>query len=176
MPTSYYQSTISEFHQQTTEEIIVQITTSNHFDSTRNQNKAWEEQILILKKSLANYTGTIFFEFSIPRMGKRVDAIVIIKNIVFVIEFKVGETKFNRNDIDQVWDYALDLKNFHQPSHHLVLAPILIATETTHAYYTISTTTHNDNIISPIKIGKESLNEVINRVLALYTDEDLINP
>lgn len=176
MPTSYYQSTISNFHQQTTEEIIGQIATSNHFDSTRNQNKAWEEQILILKKSLTNYTGTIFFEFSIPRMGKRVDAIVIIKNIVFVIEFKVGETKFNRNDIDQVWDYALDLKNFHQPSHHLVLAPILIATETTHAYYTISTTSHDDNIISPIKIGKESISEVINQVLALYTDEDLINP
>ncbi|MDP3394230.1 DUF2075 domain-containing protein [Sediminibacterium sp.] len=176
MPTSYYQSTISNFQQQTTEEIIGQITRSNHFDSTRNQNKAWEEQILILKKTLVNYTGTIFFEFSIPRMGKRVDAIVIIKNIVFVIEFKVGETKFNRNDIDQVWDYALDLKNFHQPSHHLVLAPILIATETTNAYYTISTTTHNDNIISPIKIGKESISEVINQVLALYTDEDLINP
>lgn len=175
MPTSYYQSSLTTFQQQSTEEIIGYITTSNHFDSTRNQNKAWEQQITILKKSLAIYTGTIFFEFSIPRMGKRVDAVVIIKNVVFVIEFKVGETKFNKHDIDQVWDYALDLKNFHEPSHHLVLAPILIATETTNPFYTISTTTHNDNIISPIKIGKHKITEVIDQVLSLYADEALIN-
>jgi DUF2075 family protein len=175
MPTSYYQSSITTFQQQSTEEIIGYITTCNHFDSTRNQNKAWEQQITILKKSLTNYTGTIFFEFSIPRMGKRVDAVVIIKNVVFVIEFKVGETKFNKHDIDQVWDYALDLKNFHEPSHHLVLAPILIATETSNPFYTISTTTHNDNIISPIKIGKHKITEVIEQVLSLYADEALIN-
>lgn len=175
MPTSYYQSSISTFQNQSTEEIIGQITTSNQFDSTRNQNKAWEQQINILKKSLSAYSGTIFFEFSIPRMGKRVDAIVIIKNIVFVIEFKVGETKFNRNDIDQVWDYALDLKNFHQPSHHLVLAPILIATESHNSFFTLSTTSHNDNILNPIKIGKESIKEVIDQTLALFGDESPIN-
>ena len=175
MPTSYYQSSISTFQNQSTEEIIGQITTSNQFDSTRNQNKAWEQQINILKKSLNTYTGTIFFEFSIPRMGKRVDAIVIIKNIVFVIEFKVGETKFNRNDIDQVWDYALDLKNFHLPSHHLVLAPILIATESHNSFFTLSTTSHNDNILNPIKIGKESIKDVIDQTLALFGDNSPIN-
>ena len=124
----YYRNTISEFQLSSTEEIIGQITIANQFDATRNQNKSWESQIPILKESLIEFQGTIFFEFSIPRMGKRVDCIIIIDNIVFVVEFKVGESQFLQYHIDQVWDYALDLKNFHKPSHHAILVPILIAT------------------------------------------------
>lgn len=147
----------------------------NPYDGTYNQNKAWEQQIKILKSVLDSYSGTIFFEFSIPRMGKRVDTILIIKNIVFVIEFKVGESQFNKYDIDQVWDYALDLKNFHKPSHHLVLAPVLIATESNNTFFEISTTSHNDNIINPIKIGKDSIKKVLDSVLEFYQDEEKID-
>src|SRR5690606_12457268 len=92
----YYKSSISTFVKKSTEEIIVSITIANQFDSTRNQNSSWELQIPILKEALLGNEGTIFFEFSIPRMGKRVDAIVIIKNIVYVIEFKVGEQHYHQ--------------------------------------------------------------------------------
>jgi hypothetical protein len=74
-------------------------------------------------------TGSVFLEFNIPRMGRRVDAVALVGRIVFVIEFKVGETEFERAAIDQVWDYALDLKNFHAASHSAALVPVLIATE-----------------------------------------------
>ena len=67
-------------------------------------------------------------EFSIPRMGRRIDAVLLIGPIVFVVEFKVGEVDFDRAAIDQVWDYALDLKNFHEASHAAPIVPILIAT------------------------------------------------
>ena len=70
----------------------------------------------------------IFFEYSIPRMGKRIDAVLLIDGIVFVVEFKVGSKEFIGADINQVWDYALDLKYFHEESHHLPIIPILVAT------------------------------------------------
>jgi len=171
----YFKDSIELFLQKSTSEIIGSITLSNEFDSTLFQNKAWKEQIEILKGALIGYDGIIFFEFSIPRMGKRVDAIVIINNVVFVIEFKVGETKFHTYQIEQVWDYALDLKNFHKPSHHAVLAPILVATEARHSFIEISTTSHNDNLILPIKTNKEDLVLAIRNILKFFEDKEIID-
>jgi len=171
----YFKDSIELFLQKSTSEIIGSITLSNEFDSTLFQNKAWKEQIEILKGALIGYDGIIFFEFSIPRMGKRVDSIVIINNVVFVIEFKVGETKFHTYQIEQVWDYALDLKNFHKPSHHAVLAPILVATEARHSFIEISTTSHNDNLILPIKTNKEDLVLAIRNILKFFEDKEIID-
>ena len=164
----YYKSSIDSFITKSREEIIGQITLSNQFDSNRNQNKSWELQIYILQKALKVYSGTIFFEFSIPRMGKRVDALVIIQNTVFVIEFKVGETKYHNINIEQVWDYALDLKNFHKPSHNALLVPILVATEANQSYLKISTTSHNDNLLLPIKVNQYDLEKAIQDTLSFF--------
>lgn len=171
----YFKDTIESFLQKSTSEIIGSITLSNEFDSTLFQNKAWKEQIEILKNAISGYTGTLFFEFSIPRMGKRVDSILIINNVVFVIEFKVGENKFHAYQLEQVWDYALDLKNFHKPSHHAVLAPILVATEAKHSFIEISTTSHNDNLILPIKTNKDDLGLAIKNILDFFEDKEIID-
>ncbi len=171
----YFKDTIGSFLQKSTQEIIGSITLSNQFDSTVNQNKSWNLQIAILQKALQDLKGTIFFEFSIPRMGKRVDSIVIVENVVFVIEFKVGEHKFLASNIDQVWDYALDLKNFHKPSHHAVLAPILVATEAKKSFLEISTTTHNDNLILPVKVNKDDLGLALKNILGFFNDGEAID-
>ncbi len=171
----YFKDSIKSFLQKSIEEIIGSITVSNQFDSTLFQNKSWEQQIPILKKALNGYEGVIFFEFSIPRMGKRIDSLVIIDNVVFVIEFKVGESKFLNYQIDQVWDYALDLKNFHKPSHNAVLAPILVSTEAKKSFLEISTTSHNDKLILPIKSTKDDLTEAIKGTLQFFKDSDIIN-
>lgn len=171
----YFKDSIKSFLQKSIEEIIGSITVSNQFDSTLFQNKSWEQQISILKKALNGYEGVIFFEFSIPRMGKRIDSLVIIDNVVFVIEFKVGESKFLNYQIDQVWDYALDLKNFHKPSHNAVLAPILVSTEAKKSFLEISTTSHNDKLILPIKSTKDDLTEAIKGTLQFFKDSDIIN-
>lgn len=171
----YYRSTISDFLKLSTNEIIGNITRKNEFDATFLQNKSWEQQIPILKNSLDEFEGEIFFEFSIPRMGKRVDALVIIKNIVFLIKFKVGENHFLNHNIEQVWDYALDLKNFHKTSHNVVLVPVLIATEATKSFTLIQLTSHNDNLTLPIKIGRNGLKTVIQNVLFFFSDEPQIN-
>lgn len=171
----YYRNTISDFLQQSTDEIIGGITRSNEFDATFLQNKSWEQQIPILKNALRDFEGDIFFEFSIPRMGKRVDTLIVIKNVVFVIEFKVGESHFLNHNIEQVWDYALDLKNFHKTSHNVVLVPVLIATEARNSYTQIVLTSHNDNLTYPVKIGSNSLKEGINSALSFFSDEPQIN-
>jgi Uncharacterized conserved protein (DUF2075) len=167
----YYSDTISNFLLKSNEEIIGSITLSNNFDSTYTQNKSWEQQIKILKSALQSLDGTIFFEFSIPRMGKRVDCLLIIENVVFVIEFKVGETEYLSYNMDQVWDYALDLKNFHKPSHTAAIVPILIATEAKDTFIDIVTTSHDDNLILPIKINKHSIRDVIDKTLSWFADK-----
>lgn len=171
----YYKDFIETFLNKSIKEIIGSISLSDQFDSTINQNKSWEQQIHILKKALDGYCGTIFFEFSIPRMGKRVDCLVIIDNIVFVIEFKVGENEFLSYNIDQVWDYALDLKNFHKPSHSAVLAPILVATEARNLLTEISLTPHNDDLIFPIKSNKDNLPDAIKNTLLFFHGKTKIN-
>lgn len=164
----FFKDSIHSFLNKSTEEIIGAITIANQFDSTQLQNKSWEQQIPILKNALNGFEGTIFFEFSIPRMGKRVDAIVIIDNIVFVIEFKVGEQKFLQYQIDQVWDYALDLKNFHKPSHAAVMLPILVATEAKTSFIDTTFTSHNDNLLLPVKTNMEGLKDAISKTVQTF--------
>jgi len=166
----YYCDSIQTFLSKSTKEILGSITLSNHFDSTFNQNKAWEQQIDILKRELEGFEGLLFFEFSIPRMGKRVDCLLIIKQVVFIIEFKVGETEFLSYNIDQVWDYALDLKNFHKPSHTAAIVPILVATEAKDSVYNIVNTSHDDNLIRPIATNKNGIKTVITSCLAWFAD------
>ena len=78
-------------------------------------------------------------------MGKRVDNLFIYKDLILVIEFKVGSEKFDRLAIQQVIDYSLDLKNFHQGSHLRKIIPILVATE---AHSKVSDLFFSDDYIS----------------------------
>jgi DUF2075 family protein len=165
MSNYFYKSSIESFLEMSIDNIFGAISRSNQFDSNQNQNQSWEQQIFILKKALKGYSGTLFFEFSIPRMGKRVDVIAILENVVFVIEFKVGETKYQSNQIEQVWDYALDLKNFHKPSHLALVAPILVSTDAVETRLIIGTGGHLDHLLFPILTNKENIGLAIQKTL-----------
>jgi hypothetical protein len=171
----YYSNKISEFIQKSPETIIGEISINGRLGHINTELYAWEFQIKLLKEVLQNHEGHLFFEFSIPRMGKRVDCLLIIKNIVFVIEFKVGEKEFLNHNIEQVWDYALDLKNFHKPSHSLLLVPILVATHARVKKIEIIKSSHNDNLINPLKTNAESLKNTINDILLFFEEGDNIN-
>ena len=166
-----YRDTISSFLKWSTEEIIGTITRSSEFDVTFLQNKSWEQQIHILKNALKGFEGEILFEVGIPRMGKRVDTLVVIQSVVFVLEFKIGESHFLRHDVEQVWDYALDLRNFHKTSHNVVLVPVLIASEAKKSFTEIILTSHNDKLTLPVKIGADDLKDVIRNVLLFFLNE-----
>jgi len=105
--------------------------------------------------------------------GKRIDVVLIIQNVLFLLEFKVGEKEFHSHAIDQVWDYALDLKNFHKTSHDLIIAPILIATKAKNEISNIIATSHKDNVLNPIKSNTDNLEGIINQVIEFIDAEHI---
>jgi hypothetical protein len=171
----FYSASIFNFLNTPQEYIIGVLAKNNQFSSEQAQVYAWTKQIDLLKRALAEFEGGIYFEYSIPRMGKRIDVVLIIKGVIFVVEFKVGEKEFNVSAIDQVWDYALDLKNFHATSQKNLVVPILIATEALSEMFEIKTTAHNDNLLFPIKTNSENFKKMISEVLKYSDDEVLIS-
>lgn len=126
---AYYNASLSSFLEDNTERILGVLTSEHHHALEEPQRWAWVQQVSILQAALANQLdGRIFLEFYIPRMGKRADALLIKGNIIFIIEFKVGANVHASASFDQVEDYALDLKNFHEGSHHAPIVPVLVST------------------------------------------------
>ena len=39
----------------------------------------------------ADEAGEIVFEYDIPRLGKRIDVVLLLRGIIFCLEFKVGQ-------------------------------------------------------------------------------------
>jgi hypothetical protein len=106
-------------------------------------------------------------------MGRRIDVVLLIGSVIFVLEFKVGESEFTTHAIDQVWDYALDLKNFHDASHEHYIAPILIVTEARSTVPFVSVTPQNDKLLLPIKSDTTLLGSVIEKVLSFADGKDI---
>lgn len=171
----YYSDSISTFLTKSVETIIGEITLNGRFSNTVMQLDSWQYQIENLKEALIGFDGNLFFEFAIPRMGKRVDCLIIIKDVVFVVEFKVGERNFHNSHMDQVWDYALDLKNFHKPSHNLLLAPIMVATHAKSVPFEIITTAHGDRLIKPVRCNSDDLRSTVSQIIEFFTEGEIIN-
>ena len=159
----FFESSIAGFLVRDALSILGELAANNEFDLLQTSRDAWEKQISILKDALANLDGTLYFEYSIPRMGRRVDAIVITSGIVFVIEFKVGQSEYLRGDIDQAYDYALDLKHFHEPSHECLLVPILVATEAKSLANQSELEVSPDHLARPLLCNKSNLGQVVKR-------------
>ncbi len=174
MKRHYFSESINAFCSLSVEEIIGILILNNEFSSERTQTEAWVRQIEILQPLLIGFNGSIFFEYSIPRMGKRIDVVLIIDNVIFILEFKVGEKEFLQAAIDQVWDYSLDLKNFHETSVSHLIAPVLVATKAKEVLISIATTNHSDNLLFPIKANANNLLHTINAVLE-YSDGENID-
>ncbi len=173
MKREYFSDTISRFLKSSTEEIIGKLALGSEFPDKLEQRAAWVEEIEILRPVLSSHSGAIHFEYSIPRMGERIDVLLIIGPVVFVLEFKTGAREFTSYAIDQVTDYALDLKNFHERSHDRIVAPVLIATNAKSVSPVISMTPQNDKLLAPIKTNREMLDEVIKSVLAFADGEKI---
>jgi hypothetical protein len=170
---AFYSDTITNFLNISIDEIVGKISLGNEFSLEQTQRDAWLEEINILKEVLLTYKGSIYFEYSIPRMGQRIDAVILIGPVIFVLEFKIGGKEYSSDALDQVMDYALDLKNFHETSHDQFIAPILIATKAKSTAYVIATTIQNDKLLFPVKSNAELLGEVIENVLSFSVGEEI---
>ena len=164
MRRAYFSDTIVNFLAADPDAILGRLSAAQG-DVDAQQSNAWNEEIRILKSSLLGISGQVYVEFSIPRMGKRVDAIVIAQGIIFPIEFKVFSDRFDRAALDQVMDYALDLKNFHEQSHDKTIIPILVATNATPSGNILTVAT--DDVYEPMKATAGTLRQAI--VAALDT-------
>ena len=161
----YYGKTIAEFLAEEPESIFGALSQAESFDTARDQKNAWNEEIGLLKSILQGYNGDVFFEYSIPRLGKRVDVILLINGVVLCLEFKAGAERFETADKEQVWDYALDLKNFHEPSRDLFVAPVLVATDAPDEPFELVTCNYDDKVYAPLQANASTLKEAIVKVV-----------
>lgn len=166
---SYYSASIRDFLNQSNNEITGIIDSNNPTaDTTIQQRNTWHSEVQILKEQLSSFEeGHIIFEYTIPRMGKRVDVVILYHNIVYLLEFKCGDTEYRQSTYDQVYDYALDLRNFQKESHDKLLVPIMVSTKAPDINNEIR---ERDKIIVPLRCNSENIETIINAVSARYNE------
>ena len=168
----FYQNNITGFLADTNNAILGALAKNNTFDLVDLQRNAWLYEISFLKNLLRNESsGHIVFEYSIPRLGKRIDVVLLLHGIVFVLEFKVGAEEYFRQDLEQVWDYALDLKNFHEASRDLIIVPILVATDADSSSVSKEVSQYDDQVFEPILSNADALPQIMAQFIDEYAQD-----
>ncbi len=163
----FYSASIPCFLRTNAEKVWADLSLNSRLDDNVLQKDSWAHEIAALQSSLDGLDGEIFFEYSIPRLGKRADVVLLIKDVVIVLEYKVGEKSYERPDLEQVWDYALDLKYFHQKSHELWVVPILVATAASERSHVFQPSKYDDKVLEPVCSNDSTLRAIIDQVLEL---------
>ena len=172
MQRSYYSARIREFVVEKPETLLGKLMVSDEFSTTDLQKNAWRKEIDILQDQLRSVeNGDIAFEYTIPRMGHRIDVVCIIRGLIFLLEFKVGDSEYRKSTADQVMDYALDLKYFHELSADRYIIPISIPTEAPSVCNEVSFM--EDKISNVLKCTKDNIGLTISSVLSSVQDQDL---
>ncbi len=174
-----FDSSIKEFLERDKEAVFGMLCDRYHGDALTTTRMAWMGEIEILKKALIPWkesNGRIVFEYDIPRLGKRLDVVLLLKGIIFCLEFKVGESSIIESDVDQVLDYALDLKNFHKYSHDKLIVPILIATKHKRTSSVIQSSVYDDRVVNPLVTGEGGISTLIEEVMHRFPNEKELEP
>ena len=80
-------------------------------------------QLISAVPEAANFE--ILLEYPIPRVGKRIDAVLLMHNVVVAVETKTGLSATTAER--QVDDYAINLACFHEPSAKRTIVPMVIS-------------------------------------------------
>ena len=172
MQRAYYSARIREFVVEKPETLLGKLMVSDEFSTTDLQKNAWRKEIDILQDQLRSVeSGDIAFEYTIPRIGHRIDVVCIIHGLIFLLEFKVGDSEYRKSTADQVMDYALDLKYFHELSADRYIIPISIPTEAPSVCNEVSFM--EDKISNVLKCTKDNIGLTISSVLSSVQDQDL---
>lgn len=163
-----YTATFSEFLSKEPLAVLGALHNNFHGDALTTTDEAWMGEIEVMQQVLEPWKeeqGQIVFEYDIPRLGKRIDVVLLLRGMIFCLEFKVGKKEEFQAGIEQVMDYALDLKNFHLFSHDRKIVPILIPTKYKEYTTVFQPSVYNDDIYNPMITGEEYLQELIAMVL-----------
>lgn len=163
---AFYASPISQFLAADDATVLGHLAGGSGLAIDGAQTEAWKEQVRVLKQTLPGVDGSLFLEFDVPRLGSRIDGVVVANSAVIPIEFKVGEHRYAKGDYNQAWDYALDLKNFHEASRELPIFPVLCATNgaTPDAGWQRP---HADGVYPPIKSNATTVGDAVRSAIAL---------
>lgn len=172
-PRCMYDNSISAFLHDPDMAVLGVLHDNYHGDSRTTTTEAWKEEIRIMRSVVSAYEGEghIIFEYDIPRLGKRIDVVLLLRGIIFCIEFKVGETQKLEPDVDQVLDYALDLKNFHKFSQEKIIVPILVPTRYPRTTSIVQSSIYDDRVVNPLVTGEAGLSGLIASVLERFPNE-----
>lgn len=174
-----YNSSFEKFNNADNNSLLGILCDNYHGEALTTTREAWKGEISIMKEVLSEFTGKdgiIVFEYDIPRLGKRIDVVLLLEGIIFCVEFKVGESRILEADVDQVLDYALDLKNFHKFSQDHLIVPILVATNYRDASTDIRMSVYDDRVVNPLVTGKAGVSKLIAEVLKRFSNEPQVNP
>ena len=171
MNRAYYSDSLKEFLKQDKKIIFGEIVSNDQFSAQDLQKNTWQSEIEILKRELSYFeSGHVLFEYTIPRIGKRIDSIFIHRGIIFLLEFKVGERNYPSYAIEQVTDYALDLNSFHKESHDKLLVPILVSTEATEKYQEIKEI--RKNVLETYCCNELNIHNYIQEITKKYSEKE----
>lgn len=173
-----YSDSINNFLDKDIDSIIGYMDRNSHGNIMTTTRESWASEVEIMKsalKQIDNADGQIIFEYDIPRLGKRIDVVLLIKGIIFCLEFKVGESKRHEEDLDQVLDYALDLRNFHKLSQDKLIVPILVPTNHKTRTTDIQISGYDSRIINPLVGGENDIAYLVNSVLEKYPYEEALD-
>ncbi len=178
-PRCLYDNNLIDFLSETDVSILGKLCDNYHGDAKATTREAWKGEISVMKDALSrfeNKDGRIIFEYDIPRLGKRIDVVLLYRGIIFCLEFKVGESHILEADVDQVLDYALDLKNFHRFSQDKVIVPILIATNYRGSSSDVKMSVYDDQVVNPLVTGETGILHQITAVLNRFPNESPVDP
>ena len=174
MCSAFYSNDIKTFLNQNEDEIFGIIAKNDEFDSACKQKDAWIAQIRLLKNVLNRYSnGSVIFEYTIPRVGGRIDNVVLINDTIFVLEFKVGNEIYTGSAATQARTYAIDLANFHEESHNKTIVPILIATDAPECDLQINK--YKNNVYDVIYTNGNNLTKIFDKFKKLFSSQIQLN-
>lgn len=175
---AFYAAKICDFLSMSKSEIVgaltIQTGKAGFQDQKRQLIDSWTIEVEILWEAFAQLdkklqeSWGILLEYPIPRREKRIDAVLLASGIIFVIEFKTHAIKINKQDIEQVEDYCLDLRDFHNESINRNIVPVLLVE---HLRNEVDSTIEFSNQISQVAIlGRQNLGGFIMGVCLQYHD------
>lgn len=174
-----YSSEIKNLFSEDENAIIGVLTQDNDFDTKRTTVESWKEEIHTLKIALSDYStedGFVAFEYTIPRIGGRIDCVVGLRGILFVLEFKTGDTPDVNADKEQLIQYVTDLKNFHFESYDIPIVPMWVLPGADVPVANVMRPKTNENIFGLLTVSDSTISEAIRKILVSeYADKIEIN-
>jgi Uncharacterized conserved protein (DUF2075) len=149
------------------------------------QTKAWAQLIPDLQRSLGVLvelrpgasSWSVLLEYPLYRLRRRIDVVILAGTTIVVVECKVGAEKFNSEDLRQVEEYALDLRDFHAASNGRSIVPVLWSTGVARQESVPKesrTEAEVGSVVSIARVGREGLTALLADLVDAKTGRELM--